>query len=331
MRKTLWASLPWILLSACGGNAGAGGDGGGRKDGGGDGGGVALQNLGERLTTTYCGAWVACGQFPDEETCRALTPTDLGELEAGVNAGRIRYDGVAAAACVDMATGGGGLCIVSEPQGLGTKACDDTFTGTVAAGGGCFNNDECASRDCDRTGCNDGITCCEGKCRAFMLVATGGDCSQGERCAAGNYCESAPNTPIATCKALVTTAGQPCNVHEACAPGLWCRFGAVGATPICTPLPGRGQDCDVAGLPCNSRGDVCDGATHKCVERRAVGATCTQIPDCVAYATCDEASHTCVALSGIGGACTKEEDCLGFGPCVNGACTKRASRPVCPR
>lgn len=312
MRRTALVLLPLLWHSACGADHRS----------------IALEDLEDELKTLVCKSYSGCGQYPDEATCRADAPFNIEQLKASVKAGRIRYDGVEAATCLDAAAGN--LCEVSTGSSQSTKACDDTFQGTIDPGGPCFNNEECVSQQCgDGTGCDGSMACCPGMCRSVALVAAGGDCSAGARCAAGLYCESAPNTPAPTCKALVTTAGQPCNVSQACGPGLSCRFGDPGVQPVCTPLPGRDGDCEPLDLPCKSRGDFCDETTHKCSARLAVGATCTTTPECVGYARCDGASHTCVARSPIGEACSQQEDCIDFLPCLNGVCAANEAPPVC--
>ncbi|MEO8212754.1 MAG: hypothetical protein ABI560_06165, partial [Myxococcales bacterium] len=83
---------------------------------------IALEDLGDELKTLVCKSYFGCGQYPDEATCRAQAAFDIEQLKASVKAGRIRYDGVEAATCLDAAAGN--LCEVSTGSSQSTKACD---------------------------------------------------------------------------------------------------------------------------------------------------------------------------------------------------------------
>src|SRR5258708_6349471 len=100
--------------------------------GGGGSGPIALADLPARLVETLCAAEVGCGFFADAASCRASLTPNTGQLEADVAAGKIKYDGAQAGACLDAFAGVFGSCRQSDPRLRTPAACAQTFVGTVA-------------------------------------------------------------------------------------------------------------------------------------------------------------------------------------------------------
>ncbi|HJX66816.1 MAG TPA: hypothetical protein VJ860_23025 [Polyangia bacterium] len=299
--------------------------------------GIALSDLPAAAADAVCTGQARCGEMPDVASCKAARANDIEQLLADVSVGRIKYDGKAAAACLDVFRSAS--CNYSDQRGLEEpQACKDTFKGTVADSGPCYSGSECASGNgCSGGGCSDGSACCPGKCNpgpsSGAAIAIGGDCSGlGAVCVSGAFC-SYGLTAICTAKAA---AGQSCDTLYAgssCADGAYCVANGPN-TGICGKLPAQGQSCyptAFAYIPaCDSMLDYCDSATLKCVPKIAVGGDCSGGASCVGYATCDATGH-CVAHPGAGDVCDDANGprCLGSLQCSSGTCALPPATPVC--
>jgi len=62
--------------------------------------GIALSDLPAAATDILCTYAARCGEMPDVDSCKAAGGTDMGQLLADVKAGKTKYDGKAAAACL---------------------------------------------------------------------------------------------------------------------------------------------------------------------------------------------------------------------------------------
>jgi hypothetical protein len=277
-----WVVGPLLALAACGGGVG------------GSGGSIAIQDLGSRDSEAECSRAVRCGFYPDQPTCVAANPSFLGQLMADVQAGKVKYDGIAASDCLDA------LAAKSCTQS-GTnffrfpEACRAAFQGTAAAGAPCFISQECVSGSCKLPPSASGLTCIAGTCDAvFVPIAQGGNCTiDGPefQCVDGGYCQVTPGTNR-TCQPLLAV-GEACSAPDACVD----RAACVGT---CQPYPSEGQPCDPNGLACDAFADFCDITSHTCVRRSGVGGSCPTGEECVQYAGCDPATMKCVARSNVG-------------------------------
>lgn len=315
LRRTL--AVSFLLVSGFGLGCGSGSGGGGGGDS------IPFADFVSRAQDTLCDYEVRCGAFPDRETCEGVTFTML-QASADVQSGKAKYNGQAAASCLDGYAALG--CNISDTANDGALAqtCASIVAGTVANGGACLINDECISQSCNLIGCN-GAMCCSGSCQA--QVATGGDCSAtGSVCVQGTFCDRSAGATTATCKSWIAP-GQPCSGGQTCAPGTVCNGDATTGAGTCGKAPTEGQACP-NGI-CDSSADVCDQTAKTCVRRIAVGGACATGAGCLAYATCDAASKTCVALAAPGAACASSSDCLGSLPCNNGLCVPTPDQPAC--
>jgi Dickkopf N-terminal cysteine-rich region len=310
-RWTALALLCWVL-AACGG---------------GGGGSIPIGDLEVRFQRAFCAEGVHCGSFPNQASCLASVFVDFGQWKAGIQSRRIIYDGAAAAACLDMLATQD--CAQSTVEPSNPDACVRTFQGTLAEGAPCFLSVECVSANCDRGKCDPAATCCQGTCGPPDIpIPQGGACGVGGHCAADTYCKSGATGGL-TCQPAIAV-GQPCSAIDVCALGSICHLAAGNGTGVCgNSYPKRGEDCDLAILPCDEDTDTCDATTKKCVVRAAVGAACQSTTDCVLYAKCDPATRKCVASSLAGGLCADKSDCLGSLSCTAGICEKPAPEPIC--
>lgn len=209
--KRLFAS---VLLVACGG-----GDGGGTTE---------LDNLGMELALASCGRQFDCctdaeimeqymgitydGQpITTEEQCVALTNALFSGLavpqyQASLAAGRIEYDGEAAADCIAAIES---LTCAQYSAGQlndSPSGCRPFILPKVADGGGCTQDSECTSRNC-----------------VGATVQPNGPSTDG-------MCQPMP------------TAGQRCD--DDCASGLYCGYDLQAGMEICQAMKADGMECD---------------------------------------------------------------------------------------
>jgi hypothetical protein len=308
--KRLALAVVALSMGACGGGGGAA---------------IPIDDLNARVIDALCSYEVRCGYVPDKAACDESF-FSRQQLAADVKAGKVIYDGKAAATCLDVYDSLG--CKVSD-NGLSsinqTQACKDAIKGTVVAGGACLTDEECVSESCSKSGCT-ATECCAGMCDA--KIAAGGDCLLAQTaCADDLFCrrDSAGNTAI--CAARIAD-GQPCANGDLCVAGQRCIVATGASDGVCGAPPSRGQACSSA--ECDSSTDICDPTSKTCVARTAVGGDCTANPNgCVPYANCDAATVKCVAKKRAGEACAKLSDCLSGVACTGGVCVPPPDEPAC--
>jgi hypothetical protein len=201
-----------------------------------------------------------------------------------------------------------------------TAKCTPVFEGLVAEGGGCFNDQQCASANCQETDPNCTDACCAGKCAPTKasLPKIGEACPEGV-CEVGAYCQ----LNGMTCAARASE-GQPCGGFDGCASssGTLCDFDFMTLTGTCKKPAARGEACDpMSSAACDRPDDVCDPTTNVCTLRKLPGEACTSPTDCVAYAKCDPATMKCVKRGAEGAACVEQSDCLAGFTCEASKCT----------
>jgi len=280
----------------------------------------------DRFVTELCTINVACGSMPDMATCRAslqIETTDLLTVKADIAAGKIRYDGAKAGACLDYAHRlySSGCTRSATADTSGNDACEVVLVGTVANGGACFLSTECASARCQQadTACLPAHQCCAGTCVAKPApIPAGADCSASlpdQNCAEGSYCLTTATSTTPTCLVPSKVVGTPCSSLFDCASPLFCDADPSTGTGTCQRAAASGAACnsDVLFGSCDDLREVCSTATGTCTPRGAVGAACDplQTLSCLSYAEC--IGSTCVALSPERGACnaTDGPGCLG--------------------
>jgi hypothetical protein len=316
--RRLWVVL-WLPLAGCQDKP--------RGDGS-----LPLANLVERGEQAVCSQEVRCGGFPDVASCIASSVWDLGSLVVSINAGRIRYDGRAAAACI-QALAALGCNLGDRSDDAAPPACASAFMATVTVGGTCYLDDDCVSGNCSGKACSLPVDCCPGTCAAGPRVPTvpvGGSCyppGDSGNCAEGTYCDNM--NAGGTCVTGVGL-GQPCDpdvVKSAgCQPPGLCRSSQSALGGTCMPPPAEGQSCEPGGALCNSSLDYCSNA-GTCVPRLAVGMPCPDRVGCVDYAVCS--SGTCISKIRPGEACGGQQGdpCMGVLLCSGGICALPSDPP----
>lgn len=281
--------------------------------------GLTLDQLEAARRAAECERYVRCGLFDDEATCTATFRAQFDPaLPAAVDAGKIRFDPLAAAQCnKDLAARG---CDVTAADTRALPAsCARVLVGTIPAGATCLDDRECATGDCDAPRCTPDA-CCPGGCVAFAAPAAIGEaCTARVGCVAGAACATDD-----TCHALAAM-GDACRADGECAIGLAC----IGATELqagnCRALPKLGESCPYQ--RCAEIGARCEAGT--CVAVGLAGDACTDDSACSEFYTCDATQH-CARLPGLGEACTGR--CAGeaycdLDPSGSGAGTCRSPQP----
>jgi hypothetical protein len=299
------------------------------------GGPIPLGEVKARALAAICEHETRCGSFPSVAACRASLFSTTDQLVASVNAGRIKYDGNAAAACLDTLRATG--CNRTDEPEAWELPCLATFKGVLAAGATCYIDEECVTGSCDSSSCASASACCAGTCEDLPVVPNpvpaGGECSGPNAvCAQGTYCSYSAPTPVCTvgpapgqaCDPAEITSGQCLDHNECVASGS-----ALGGT--CTAPPAEGESCAPDGSACNSSLDYCDPVAEKCVRKLAPGMPCSTDVECVDYASC--VSGACFPLSQLGEPCDEtisNPACLGALQCSSSACALPQLPPVCP-
>jgi hypothetical protein len=264
---------------------------------------MSLSQFQASATAAHCEAEIQCGWVPSRANCGEQNHWNFAQLQADIAAGTVVYDGTQAAACLDALYGSptGTTCLSAF---WGAKVllplpapCRALFKGNVAAGGDCFQSEECASGACVKVGtaytpCDLGT--CGGMPAPIGSVEIGGACAQDSECADGAFCDS-----LDECAPLLGLGASCSGAVDRCSPDLECV--TTGTTATCAKLPGEGADC--SSLRCGQNDHYCQPSTHTCQPRRGVGDSCADDTSaCVYWAYCD-ATSTCKAFKLAGEAC----------------------------
>lgn len=292
MRKALFMALMGGLWAGCSDTLPSGG-----SD-------VPIDGFQASLVGTACQALFRCPAAGESALVRELLrdPTnctarlsgvggatrDVADLLAAVRAGTVRYDGAAARRCFDRMSA---TCV-----GLDTslaEMCREVFTGTVAAGGRCHRQEECAGDAwCDHG--SGAVRECPGTCRPRVAL--------GARCNGDRECTTATASGLSRCafsgamepvcvevrEGAPAAEGQPCGdiplggnaeSRVACASGLLCRSDAGAETRTCRAPVAPGGACSsdnacAAGTTCVPSAPGGARTCQRVVVRHAAGETC---------------------------------------------------------
>lgn len=286
-----------------------------------------------------CDGHVGCGVADPLARCADVHANVLGPvvgcgpaLTEAVDAGRVRYDGKAAAKCRERAR------TTCDATRLAWD-CDGTFTGTRALGEACSLNAECGRG----LWCDASVGTCPSVCAPVRgdgeAATTSVQCASGWLAGlsdGGTACAAAPGAgdacigplcgPGLTCvNGLCVT---PVAAGGACDAGP-CAFGSVCVAGVCHAWAKRGEACasqffalDAGAPPCQlglaCRSGVCSDALRS-------GESCRGEPSrCEGGARCSLSTFVCERLGGPGAACTSLSDCDRLA-CVDGACSRGVS------
>ena len=292
---------------------------------------LAVATLSAALVTSSCSndlesTYVTQDRFPAayaqalctslQHCCSENTVTfDYGSCTSGWRAyvsakftdSAIDFDPRAATTCVALLNSAVDVTCAPAPGSIpaARDTCQSIFQGTVALGGACSSDTDCAASDggpvfCSPSGAGGSdaggtlpldLPLFDGTCALGALPMAGDPCAGGATDPCGTdgtlYCD-----PASTTCQMVGAVGAPCSlaVSSSCAAGSYCVSIASGD-------------------------DVCAAA-------QAIGSACTANQQCDATGVCDTASTmTCIARLGAGSSCSSGEQCL------SGACD--AERKFC--
>ncbi len=317
MKSLTCLSLVVLATSACTSSTNSGGTGGGGTTA------VAIDDLASTYLNTLCTAFVGCPPSANGisvgtvEGCKAVfTAEGMGDLSKMINAvksNKIKYDGASAQACITAMATCNGFSQAVEPT-----ACTATFTGTIADGGSCAQNEECISAYCLTTngcgtctaraaenaacdssdrGCVDGLACLNHVCTKAVAKALGNSCSYWLDCPDSAFCGVAPGASKLTCLPRLDV-GATCSENTDCKAGLFCPLDTT--TGKCTAVGKTGD-------PCVANKNMFDPA-----------AVCESTAVCV---TGTDGKGFCKPYLKAGGACGDSLECFGVDlACVSGKC-----------
>ena len=250
-------------------------------------GGIAPGDYATQAAQALCDFEVRCGLFADQTSCLMFGQTHVdGGFQQLLDSGKATFDGNAAQACLDATANlpcdQTQMAVRVEPS-----ACQHVVVGTVATGGACEQNAECASSACSISSC--GSACCAGTCEAAQAPAGSGEPCVTRPCDVGLACSQTSGTCVA-----LGGSGAGCTLDTDCDYGLGCPAG------LCAPLPAVGDPCPAG--ECADIGATCNAAMM-CVMVGLPGAPCQIDQDCSPYATCDVAMGKCAVLPTLGETC----------------------------
>lgn len=273
---------------------------------------IPLSEIPKELADAGCAAFTDCfGSAADwlfgGEDCVTRLETQVGDglpsIEDSLAAGRTRYAGDKVQACLDEVRAAG--CEIASA--LESDACRAAIDGTVAVGGECEFDHECAgeayckssgacpgtctAREAVGAACDDndhcavGLACAEDTKRCYQPASAGDPCggSDGKECAFGLFCagQDEQSGKAGTCRTLsdvlVHAAGEACNpdAGELCSSGTSCVLDGVdGQTPkfACVAPATAAGPCK-PGFP-----EHCPGGQYCMVPSGTIEGTCTELP-----------------------------------------------------
>lgn len=211
---------------------------------------------------------------------------------------KIHFAPVAAAACIDAYAAVTRACTDHDLYAKLEDTCEPMLEGTVALGGACAKDQECATPASGAADCSAGVCVAAQKpldLRGTLRRRLGEACSATCRESVGTSC--APNEADLTLGV--------CWVDD----GLTCQNGS------CATAPKAGEAC-TSQVFCD-REAHCD-SSGVCVANLS-GAACSGDFQCPSTERCDGILRVCVPLKQNGETCDVGDGCLG-GQCEENRC-----------
>lgn len=256
-----------------------------------------------------------------EEQCREdLTircERSATNLQDSLDAGRVTFDAEKLNACLQALVAPDSTCseVITDPELPWSAACEEAaFTGTVAVGGACFFDHDCAGYP--------GTAECAANQKCISKPTQGFPCGTG--CAEGFYCATS------TCQPQLAM-GSPCTSSMECQDELFCDFSAL--MPVCTARAPGGSPC-TSDSGCESGECIpgmCMGTGFQCFEDTDCGSRCADDGS-----SCTDASQCALGTCQMGGTtCSSDASCTAVAgdvcvfpvQCLPGDCL--GDPPVC--
>jgi hypothetical protein len=217
---------------------------------------------------------------------------------AGIDMGKIRFDGGNAQQCID-ALAARDCDLTSESNRVVPEACFQIIGGTLHPGETCTLDAECISQMCQVQLDDSTIACPLGTCFDYLDDTAPVRAKLGESCSRVN-CDDASRCDDATetCVAM-QSRGAPCKLPTECAFGLGCD-----SSGVCASLPSLGESCTGA---CRDDGNTCSPTSQTCVKVVLAGGACASNVDCSPIYRCDATNH-CSSIA-LGQPCESDQLC----------------------
>jgi hypothetical protein len=211
-----------VLIGSCGGGSGAGT--------------VSLADFPARVAAAQCARVFRCCSVPQiqalygtsvttQSACAAeLTAVGqvvVSSVTEAQSAGRIRYDGAAAATCFEKL--GSAACTATSNDQSVVPECDAYLVPLVATGATCGSDDDCKTGFCDRPLGSTTGTCA-------VVPTKGMACTS--RCVTGSTCDTIMGICVDP-----KADGAFCFVDEDCVSGFCDNPNITGGTCAASPGP----------------------------------------------------------------------------------------------
>jgi hypothetical protein len=276
---------------------------------------ISHEDFPAEIRDANCSYYVRCGAFSTFTDCRAYFDYNTvvsPNLDAAINAGKIRYSPSAAEDCI--AAYDALDCDITQQPADSLAVCEGVYTGTGDIGDTCAFDRECVSDRCFVANCLPN-TCCQGTCQPARVDPGLGELCDGV-CAEGLFCDFRDNT----CHAELLE-GAECSPFEGtvCARPLYC---SATRGNRCAMPAAHGSLCEGY---CALEGDVCSPDQRICVEALVGGDSCESTSECSSFYVCSNETRRCALPNAtvrlpLGRPCTSHDECQSrycTGTCVD--------------
>ena len=251
-----------------------------------------------QLPRALCQALAPCcaeaGRPMKSSVCRQI----VAALATDMQAPDTTYDPTAAQECLTALA----AIEICDETAINDESCNRVYAGTVALGGACDSDSQCAPQA-------DGEATCDLMEQVCIVTKRG---SNGDPCSA--TCESQGNGWA--CSGTGATPGLAEHTEVEC----WLDDGLYCSVDGCAALGVSGEDCSNGGR-C-AAGTYCDMTTRVCTEAASIGEACATTGSMV-DGSCDAGTYcttngVCAAQKADGESCESIDECLGF--CSDSTC-----------
>jgi hypothetical protein len=270
-------------------------------------------NLCEEIAKVMCYDIFECCTFSDieekfgveafltESSCRRdvqlLCENELASLRYLLVEGTVVADAARISECLaDLLVEEICFPFTTDPSTVFTVCSEELFTGTIAEGGDCLFDVECAG---------EAYCAANRKCKNYPTV--GQPCTASEGCSTDLYCGLDPEGER-VCMAYQSEGGSCSPIYPVvhCAHDLYCEWDSESETGTCRRKKAIGEPC---------RED------EPCLDGECLVGTCDDGRECYGDGDC---TGTCDVS---GGTCSSDDDCGGYCEVSGGYCSEDADCP----
>jgi hypothetical protein len=227
---------------------------------------------------------------------RAICERQKATIDFSVKNNRVTFDAGTMNACLQAFVAPDGTCATIAAMLPWAEPClESAWTGTVATGGQCDFQIECAQDNvcsssrvctalpgenmpCANQACASGLYCSAGTC--LPQVAEGSTCTSSVQCQRGFFCDTTGSAPTRTCTKL-RAIGEKCSGTATCEPGSTCLPGTcAGSSLTCTSALSCSPHC------ADDNSFCVDDSTCSVGTCSGTTTTCFSTAGCISPATC---------------------------------------------